>query len=275
MNSTLRHIDAERRKKALLYTVIICSCILVLFFLISWKIMPPAPPVVLQEMEINLGNMEEGFGEVQPLIKGQRSPSQEAVIQPRVSAPREQEVEKVEPDDNAEDDAAPVTKAIKKAPVVKKDETPTPVVVPVPKPQKPKVTYNGPGTGSGNDATEDNGYRYQGNKPGGKGDAGDPNGNPDSYGKTAGGKVGGPRVVSGNRKIIRYYSFTGELPKATIYAVIKVSPSGQGTFVSFAKGSTSSNAAYAQSISNYLRTMQFDKGPDESRITVQFNFNIN
>jgi hypothetical protein len=226
-------------------------------------------------MEINLGNLDEGFGEVQPLIKGQRSPSQEAVIQPKVSAPKEQVVEKVDPDDNAEEDAAPVTKSIKKTPAVKKEETPTPVVTPVPKPQKPKITYNGPGTGGGNNATEDNGYRYQGNKHGGKGDAGDPNGNPDSYGKTPGGKVGGPRVVSGNRKIIRYYSFTGELPKATIYAVIRVSPAGQGTFMSFAKGSTSLNAAYAQSISNYLKTMQFDKGPDESRITVQFNFNIN
>jgi hypothetical protein len=43
MNDTVRLIDAERRKKALLYTVMICGAILVLFFLISWKIMPPAP----------------------------------------------------------------------------------------------------------------------------------------------------------------------------------------------------------------------------------------
>lgn len=275
MKDILRHIDVERRKKALLYTVMICGLILLLFFLISWKIMPPAETVVPDLMEINLGNFDEGFGKIQPLIKGQRSPSQEAIIQPKQSAPKEGENERVDPDDNAEDEAAAVTKTIKKSTLTKKEENPTPVVVPVPKPQKPKVTYDGPGTGTGNNPSEDNGYRYQGNKPGGKGDAGDPKGNPDSYGKTPGGKIGGPRVVSGNRKIIRYYSFTGELPKATIYAVIKVSPSGQGTFISFAKGSTSQNASYSQSISNYLRTMQFDKGPDESRVTVQFNFNIN
>src|SRR5829696_1097907 len=151
----IRHKDAERRKKALLYTVMICSAILVLFFLISWKIMPPAQPVVLEEMEINLGNMEEGFGEVQPLIKGERSPSHEAIIHPKVSAPKEQVEEKVDPDDNAEDDAAPVTKTVKKTPEIKKEVVPAPVVPPTPKPQKPKVTYNGPGNGGGNNATED------------------------------------------------------------------------------------------------------------------------
>lgn len=275
MNTILRHMDTERRKKALLYTVMVCGAILLLFFLISWKIMPPAKPVVQDLIEINLGNLDEGYGEVQPLIKGQRSPSQEAIIHPKQAAPKEEVIERVDPDENAENDAAAVTKTVKKNLAITKEENPTTIVAPVPKPQKPKVTYNGPGKGTGNDAKEDNGYRYQGNKLGGKGDAGDPNGNPDSYGKTPGGKIGGPRVISGNRKIIRYYSFTGELPKATIYAVIKVSPSGQGTFVSFAKGSTSQNPAYAQSISNYLRSMQFDKGPDESRVTVQFNFNIN
>ena len=32
---------------------------------------------------------------------------------------------------------------------------------------------------------------------------------------------------------------TGELNKATIYAIIKAAPSGQGTFIGFDKGSTS------------------------------------
>ncbi len=247
-----------------------------MFVLISWTDNPPSPPVVEDLIEINLGNNEEGFGEEQPLIKGEMSPSQEATVVPKqVAAAQEEPEEKVTPDDNAEEDAAPVTKSVKATPKVTKPTTTAPVTVPVPKPQKPKITYNGPGSGGGNNATEDNGYKSQGNKPGATGDAGDPSGNKDSYGNTPGGKVGGPRVTSGNRKVIRYYSFTAELKKATIYAQIKVSPSGQGTFVKIVKPSTSFDQAYANAISGYLRNMQFDKAADESVVTVQFNFTVN
>ncbi len=268
-----KEFETNKNKKALLYTTIICAVLLLMFILISWKVMPPSVPVVQDLIEINLGNNEDGFGEEQPLIKGERSPSQEAVIQPKQAAPKEAVADKVEPDDNAEEDAAAVIKPEKKTPKIKTETAPTPVVAPIPKPQKPKVTYNGPGKGNGNGATEDNGYKYQGNNPNGKGDVGDPNGNKDSYGNTPGGKVGGgPKVTKGNRKIVRYYSFTGELPKATIYAIIKVAASGQGTFIGFDKGSTSRSQAYADEISKYLRNIQFDKAGDESNVTVQFNF---
>lgn len=266
--------ESEKNRKALLYTAIICGTLLLLFILVSWKIMPPSVPVVQDLIEVNLGNNQDGFGEEQPLIKGERSPSREEIIQPKQAqaAPQEAVADKIEPDDNAEEKAAPVTKPEKKVTKVKTDVPPTPVKVPEPKPVKPKITYNGPGKGGGNNDKEDNGYKYQGNTPGGKGDNGDPNGNKDSYGNTPGGKIGGPKVTKGNRKIIRYYSFTGDLPKATIYAIIKVSASGQGTFVGFDKGSTSRSQAYADEISRYLKNIQFDKAGDESNVTVQFNF---
>jgi hypothetical protein len=268
--------EKEKNRKAFLYTVIICALLLLMFFLISWKVGPPSSPVVQDLMEINLGNNEEGFGKEQPLIKGERSPSQEETVVPKqTAAVQEPAEEKVTPDDNAEADAAPVIKAVKPAPKTTKPTTPAPVTVPAPKPQKPKITYSGPGAGGGNNATEDNGYKSQGNKPGGTGDAGDPNGNKDSYGNSPGGKVGGPRVTSGNRKVIRYYSFTAELKKATIYAQIKVAASGQGSFIKIVKPSTSFDQSYANAISGYLRNMQFDKAADESIVTVQFNFTVN
>ena len=146
--------ESEKNKKALLYTAIICGILLLLFILISWKVLPPNIPIVQDLIEINLGNNEDGFGEKQPLIKGERSPSQETSIQPKQSAAREAVAEKVQPDDNATEDAAPITKPEKKTPKVKTETTPTPVVVPAPKPQKPKITYNGPGKGNGNNATK-------------------------------------------------------------------------------------------------------------------------
>ena len=268
--------EQEKNRKAFIYTAGICGFLLLMFFLISWKNIPPTQPVVQDLIEINLGNNEEGFGEEQPLIKGQMAPTQEAVVIPQQSAAATEENEdNVIPDDNAEADAAPVNKPIKATPKVTKPATTAAVPVVAAKPQKPKLTYNGPGTGGGNNATEDNGYKYQGNKPGGTGDAGDPGGNKDSYGNSPGGKVGGPRVTSGNRKVVRYYSFTAELKKATIYAQIKVTPAGQGSLLKLVKPSTSFDQSYASAISGYLRNMQFDKAGDESIVTVQFNFTVN
>lgn len=267
--------ESEKNRKALLYTLIICGGLMLMFLLISWTNEVPPKPPVQDLIEINLGNNEEGFGEEQPLIKGEMSPSQEAsVAASQPAAMPEANEENVTPDDHAEEDAAAVTKPVKNTPKVTKPTTTVPVP-PAPKPQKPKVTYNGPGSGGGNNATEDNGYRYQGNKPGGTGDAGDPTGNKDSYGNTPGGKIGGPRVTSGNRKVVRYYSFTADLKKATIYAQIKVAPSGSGTFLKIVKPSTSFEQAYANAIVNYLRNIQFDKAANESIVTVQFNFTVN
>jgi len=277
--------EAEKNKKALTYTLIICGVLLLLAFFISWPIMQVPPPLAQEQWEINLGNNEEGWGVEQPLIKGQMSPTPPTPTQAQAAAAasREEPSGEPEPDDNAEEDAAPVTKSIKTPPKETpakpvtqpaKTTSPTPVVAaPAPKPQKPKLTYNGPGNGTGNGATEDNGYRYQGNKPGGTGDAGDPSGKPDSYGNTPGGARGGPRVI-GNRKIIKYYSFTGDLDKATVYATVKVSPAGTGTFIGFGKNSTTRAQAYANAIINYLRNVQFDKSANESNVTVQFNFSV-
>ncbi len=281
--------EAEKNKKAFAYTIGICALLLILAFVITWPIMlPPPPPVMAQDLlEINLGNNQEGFGQEQPRIRGERAPAQEPEVQQQkaAAAKEEEPAKNIEPDENAENDAATVTKpekikpkttVIAEHPAVKpaKTNNTTPVEAPpAPKPQKPKLTYDGPGKGTGNGADEDNGYRSQGNKPGGRGDAGDPSGKPDSYGNTPGGRVGGPRVF-GNRHIVNHYTFPGDLEKATVYAIVKVSASGTGTFVSFGKNSTTQAPAYANQIRQYLRNIQFDKADDESTVTVQFNFHV-
>jgi hypothetical protein len=67
--------EAEKNRKAFTYTVLICGILLLLAFLITWPILQP-PPVIAQDLlEINLGNNEEGFGEEQPLIKGEMAPA--------------------------------------------------------------------------------------------------------------------------------------------------------------------------------------------------------
>lgn len=278
------NFEAEKNQKAALYTAIVCGVLLLIFLIVHLPPINIKPPVAEDLIEVNLGNNMEGFGEEQPLIKGEMAPAQDPAPQPQQTAASDDPAKSIETDDN-DKDAAPVTKVEKndskkneppKENVTKpvKTTNPVPVTTPAPpKPQKPKFTYNGPGNGKGNGATEDNGYTSQGNNPNGRGDAGDPSGKPDSYGNNPGGRSGGPKVI-GNRKIVKYYSFTGDLEKATINAIVKVSPAGIGTFVGFGKGSTKTSAQYANAIRDYLRNIKFDPANEESTVTVQFNFNV-
>lgn len=282
------NFEAEKNQKASAYTAVICIALLLIFWIITWPTTKMPVPVVEDLIEVNLGNNDEGFGEVQPLIKGDMAPDQQPVKQNNVaSAPAadNNQAKDITTDDKADDDAAPVTKIEKNN--SKKNEAPkenvtkpvkanNPVTTPAPpKPQKPKATYGGI-KGNGNGATEDNGYTSQGNKPGGKGDAGSPGGKPDSYGNNPGGKTAGGtlRVSKGDRTIINNYIFMGDLPKATINAIIKVSPDGRGVFVSFDKGSTSTDPRYASAIRTYLPNIQFNKSDHESVVTVPFNFKV-
>ncbi len=279
--------ETEKNRKAFIYSASILGALLLIAILVKWPLPKTEPPPIEEFIEVNLGNNMEGFGETQPLIKGEMNsqPTEpEAQPQPQPVKSNDAAAADITNDDEKDEEAAPLTKPVvsaRDAPVLDKPITPvktskpaTVVTPPVEKPRKAVATYQGPGSGNGNGAKEDNGYTGQGNKPGQKGDAGDPKGNPDSYGNTPGGKAGGPRVI-GNRKIIKYYSFSGDLDKATIYAIVKVSPSGIGTFAGFGKNSSTRGQAYANAITNYLRNVKFDPSDEESTVTVQFNFSVN
>jgi hypothetical protein len=278
--------EAEKNRKAFIYTVIICVALLLLFFIIKWKPGLVAPPHMPEDLiEINLGNDHEGFGETQPLIKGSMSVTHEETVRARETAAKDND-QQVQPDNNTDKDAAPIDQTENKKnksvnlekPTPKKTKTPlnTPPII-IPKPQKPLITYNGPAAkGKGNNATQDNDQFGQGNNPNGKGDLGSPNGNPDSYGNSLNGRIGnGPMVINGDRTILHNnYVFPGDLDKATIYALIKVAEDGTGSFVDFGKNSTSRNHAYATAISEYLHHMKFNSSDHESNVTVQFNFTV-
>jgi hypothetical protein len=268
--------ETEKNRKAAIYTALICGAILLIALLVSWKpVLHPLKPAE-EFIEINLGNDIEGFGEVQPLIKGEKAPADEPAPQQQQTAPVNNQPEEAKTDDNTDPESAPVNKPVKTTPKITPAPVPTPAP-PAPKPQKPKIAgYNGPKGGTGNGATEDNGYKYQGNKPGGTGDAGSPNGKPDSYGDKPGGKTGGGglKVSKGDRQIVNNYIFMGNLPPAIINAVIKVSPAGRGVFVGFDKGSTSTESRYAEAIRGYLPNIEFNKDDHESVVTVPFKFRV-
>jgi hypothetical protein len=260
--------STEENKKAAVYTATICGILLLLFIFISWSVLPPTAPVIEDQIEINLGNEEEGFGEEQPLVKGNPSNAKE---ENTPTPPDESSSDNITPpSDNNDADAAPVVKnekpktnpTLEKPKVVQPEKTTTT--------QTPKFTMNAnkSATKIGNNTEEDNSFTSQGKTPGKTKDEGSPGGSKN------GGNTGGPKVI-GDRKIVKQYKFDGDLAKATINAIVRVSPSGQGKFVSFGKGSTSRSQSYANAINNYLNNIQFNNSDKESTVTVQFVFDVN
>jgi outer membrane biosynthesis protein TonB len=286
--------DKQRHKKAFIYTAAICSLLLLAFIFISWKVKPTAPPVIADRIEINLGDNNEGFGEEEPEAIGAPAPEEEktAPTPPVEEEAAEAPKENIEPDENAEEVAAPVVKPIAKVtpkltPVVKSvvkpiakpttvaKANPTPTAKPAPA-QKPKFTMPGATGPGGNNATKNNDTYQQGNNKNGNGNKGVPGGNPDTYGTKPGGSISPATVTKGKRKIIsvRPYKFPGDLERATIFADIKVSPDGSGSFLRIAQGSTSTSSAYANAIRGYLQNIKFDAADDDGVVTVRFNFNV-
>ena len=265
----IQTFSTEENKKAAVYTALICGVLLLLFIFIRWSDLPPATPLIQDQIVIDLGNDYEGYGEEQPMIKGTPSTHQENINTP--TPPDQSSNDNITPADENDADAAPIVKNnnTKANPSLEKPKT-TQIEKTNNSTTKPRITYQGPAkNNNGNNNDEDNSFTSQGKNPNKKDDTGSPGG-----GKN-GAATGGPKVTKGNRKIVKHYKFEGELSKATIYAIIKVSPSGQGKFVGFDKGSTSRSQAYANAVSNYLGNIKFDASDNESNVTVQFVFDVN
>lgn len=281
--------NTQKNRKAFLITLAVHSLLLLLFFLFSFKTPETPLPPPEEGIEVNLGNSDIGFGDVQPLQNDEPAPIQEDTRSVPVTAePEETSTADKETTEKDEPDVQEISKPTKKTivkekpaeekKVIVKKETPNPVAT-LPKETKPrpKALFTG-GNGSGGNGQDS--YNNSSNQgiAGGKGDQGKPGGNPasDSYSGNGGNGSGGARVIHGNRKIVKAYSFEGELDKATIYAVIKVSPSGQGTWQDYSstEKSTSRNKDYKTAIINYLPRIQFNPTSETSLVTVKFEFNI-
>jgi hypothetical protein len=284
---TLQHPAEDRNsKKALLYTLMVYSILLLLCFMVRWRLEPPAPTVVSDLMEINLGNNAEGEGDVQPLVKGDRSEIVQPEPEPPVPAPA-QSAQDAGPQPEASNDAddAPIERvppkpSVNKNPVppaVKNNETKKQVVTapPVTRPPKPVATYQGPGSGKGNGAAEDNGYRYQGTTPGGKGDAGSPQGKPDSYGNTPGGNTG-VSVTRGVRPVnLGQLRFQDEFNEnAKVYLDVRYNASGAFENASIAKGTTTSNSTILAIARRKAASLKFPPSESGGITTILFNFKV-
>src|SRR5215216_4125526 len=96
--------EAEKNRKAFLYTVIICAVILLLAFFIAWPItqIPPPPPIV-DVMEIDLG---AAFGPIEDEFGGGSSAG--IASAPTKNNTQEEDAAQQDAEDGDAEDAAPV-----------------------------------------------------------------------------------------------------------------------------------------------------------------------
>lgn len=290
-----QEFETSKNVKAGTITGVISGLLLIFFFLVSWSVPVVPPPVIEEGMEVNLGNSDDGSGDVQPLRPGPPAAAEKEVnTPPKASAPVES-VKAVETEENDEEEPDDVRLPKPKVSDPKSTKIPTkenttvaktapakPQVVENPKlaPPRPKATYKG-GDGSGpggNNADTWNGSKSEGNTTG-SGDRGKINGDPNSKNYDGfGGSGNGSYTIQGNlkgRSIIRQPSFQDEFNENAKVAVdLSVDGSGNVTGATYQpRGSTTSNASMKDIALRKARQLKFAAG-EEQRGTIIFNFKV-
>ena len=300
--------EREKNVKAAAYTFIICALLFIIFFFAKWTLPQIAPPPIETGIEVNLGNSDEGLGNVAPQLPGEPAAAKEEAFSPPPKSqpqPAVQE-ENISGDEKETDDAPVVNKTPK--PVVK--HTTVPAAAPVkprettrpavtntpaksrvntppaenktPAPPRPKAIYKGGSSdgAGGNGADTYNGVRNQG-IAGGRGDQGNPNGNPnsDSYKGNAASGNSGVRIRSGlnGRRFTRLPSFEDDFNENAKVAVdIRVDKNG--SVISAAvnpRGTTTTNGTIRAIATRKAMQLKLNAGEeDEQTGTILFDFKL-
>lgn len=300
--------EREKNIKAATYTAIICALLFIIFFFAKWTLPQITQPPLQEGIEVNLGNSDQGVGDVAPQVPGEPAAAKEESTSPPPAAKPQPTAaeENINGDENEADDAPVVNKTTK--PVVKHTTTPKekpvkprettkqvvrstpartqpnaqPVTNPTPAPPRPKAIYKG-GSGNGaggNGADSYNGVRNQG-IAGGRGDQGNPNGNPnsDSYKGNASSGNSGVRIRSGlnGRRFTRLPSFEDDFNENAKVAVdIRVDKSGNVTSaVVNPRGTTTTNATIRSIATRKAMQLKLNAGEeDEQTGTILFDFKL-
>ena len=282
-------LEAKYRSQASMITFGFAGLMILIMFLLKWEL-PPLERISQEpgiEVELNLPEEPEipadgGGGGGNPV----QAIGATGIAQAAPPTPGEKDDSKdIEENNDKESPAVtkptvvkPTAKTITNTSIAK--TTPKPIVE-TPAPPRPKAVLGKTTTGAGKGGGAADDYDRSGGKGTGSGvgngsGTGGGSGTGNGGGNGSGNGVGnGPKVTNGDRKIVRSYSFEGDLDKATIYANVNVSPEGVGKFINIAKGSSNSSNAYKEAIMRYLQNIRFDKSDHESMVTVRFNFTVN
>lgn len=285
-----QEFERQKNAKAMGYTAGISALLLLLFFFTSWKTpeteLPIKEDLVYVDLgELNLGNKEEGMGDIQPLIPGDFAPEQQqtAPVKSAPAAPEEAADPLMDDDDN--EDAPEIVRqnqrsnspsrtiADRQVSNTRTNNPPTnnPPAEPTPAPPRPRAQMTRPNaTGpGGNNADDYNNSRSQGN--GNRfGDQGDPNGSPTGTGT-------GPRKLTNSHIVNKgIMNQEGTSFKGTVTLNLRVDENGTVTGVNSVSASPASDASaeaksFARGIANKIK---FSPGAADRTATVKLNFNM-
>ncbi len=286
-----QHFEREKNLKALGITAFIISAIFLFFFLVSWTLpVTPVPPAD-EGVEVNLGNSDQGLGNVAPMVPGEPSASEKTNYNPpKTSAQPEPEQNKDVAENNEPNTPEINTSTkhvLKPKPTTEAVTTPKktitePVINPTPTPPKPKAVYKGgtnTGTG-GNNADSYNGIKNQG-IAGGNGDQGKPNGNPNSDSYTGNGGTGksGVTIRSGldGRRFTHLPSFQDDFNQNAKVAVDIVVDAG-GAVLSASinpRGTTTTDQNIRSIAVTKARQLKLNSGAANQQTgTIVFDFKL-
>lgn len=281
-----QQFEATKNKKAFLYTAIVLAVFLLFSVLYTWSLAAPRPEDDMDLIEINLGNEQEGMGDIQPLVPGDMAPDDQSITAAesgnRVNEEPQNSIQATE-DPNSD---APAVAKVNTTTSDNKSNRPTPekttkavnpsnVHNPNPTPPRPKALYKG-GTGQGgNNADQDNGYRNQG-YTGTTGDMGSPDGNPDSYGNSKGGRTG-VSISKGlqGRRVVSFPSMRDDFNQnAKVYVDVVVNASGKVISANVGRGTTTSNTSMRNIAITKAKGLKFNANSDGKNQTGTLLFNF-
>jgi hypothetical protein len=270
--------EKEKNLKASVITAVITIILFSIFFYVRYT-QPKIPePTIGEGIEVNLGNSETGLGNIAPLAPGEAAPETRATNTPTPNTSNTP----ISATDNANDDDVAVNKTVREN---KKTSSTTTIEKPIPAP-KPKALFTGtkPGGTGGNNADSYNKSTNQG-IAGGKGDQGNPNGNPnsDSYtGNSASGNSGSGNGVSirnglDGRRITKLPAFEDDFNENAKVAVdITVDKAGTVTAATInPRGTTTTNSNIRTIALRKARSLKLNGGStDEQTGTLVFSFRL-
>lgn len=270
--------EKEKNIKALTITSVITIILFSIFFYVQYEKPIPPEPTAGEGIEVNLGNVETGEGNIPPTAIGELTELPENSETYQTSTENS-----VIPENTTTEDDIPVTKS-----VVKPDSKPSNNNSSTPPTPKPKAIFTGTKTkgNGGNLADSYNGVTNQG-IAGGKGDQGKPTGNPnsDSYqGNASSGNGGlggsnGVAIRSGldGRRITKLPSFEDDFNENAKVAVdITVNQSGAVTAATInPKGTTTTNQRIRNIAILKAKSLKLNTSDTEEQTgTLVFNFKL-
>ena len=289
--------ERSKNLKAGTYTLGITALLLLVFVTISWQTPHPKLPIVediveISLAELNLGNEQDGYGKIQPLIKGDYAPLTPTAPAPTpktVQAPSNSTNEPNNPivNNNNNDDAPTMLKPVVKP--LKPSRTFTPVTtttprsrptpaainttrpIPTPAPPRPRALMSPNGTSNGgNNITTTNDAYSQGNRPGANGDRGGYNGTPTGT---------GTKLTNANLRnqaqVEQLAGQSGTNYKGKVILNLNINENGQATIISVSTSTATGASSQAKTFARGLvPNMRFAVGADNrtARIVLDFDF---